>query len=157
LGTSDIEATAKATLTHVPYKGDAPMLQDLQSERLGFGAVLISSITGQLNAGTLRLIAVYADKRHPGFPNVPTLQEAGVPVVQASFGGVLAPAQTPDAVMARLETACRDTVASPRYQDWAQRANQVVDFRPGAQFERNVREDSRLKAATIQRLGLAGP
>jgi hypothetical protein len=59
--------------------------------------------------------------------------------------------------MARLETACRDTVASPRYQDWAQRANQVVDFRPGAQFERNVREDSRLKAATIQRLGLAGP
>jgi tripartite-type tricarboxylate transporter receptor subunit TctC len=157
LGTSDIEATAKVTLTHVPYKGDAPMLQDLQSDRLGFGAVLISSITGQLNAGTLRLVAVYADKRHPGFPNVPTLQEAGVPVVQASFGGVLAPAQTPDAVMARLETACRDTVASPRYQDWAQRANQVVDFRPGAQFERNVREDSRLKAATIQRLGLAGP
>lgn len=157
LGTSDIEAATKVSMTHVPYKGDAPMLQDLLSQRLGFGAVLVSSITGHLNTGALRLIAVYADKRHPGFPAVPTLKEAGVPVVQASFGGVLAPARTPDAVMAKLETACREAVASPRYQDWAKRANQVVDFRPGQAFEQHMREDSRLKAATIQRLGLASP
>jgi tripartite-type tricarboxylate transporter receptor subunit TctC len=157
LGTSDIEATTKVTLTHVPYKGDAPMLQDLLSQRLGFGAVLVSSITGHLNSGALRLIAVYADKRHPGFAQVPTLREAGVPVVQASFGGVLAPARTPDAVVARLESACRAAVASPRYQAWAQRANQVVDFRDGKAFEQHMREDSRLKAATIQRLGLNQP
>ncbi len=157
LGTSDIEATAKVTLTHVPYKGDAPMLQDLLSERLGFGAVLVSSITGHLNSGALRLVAVYADRRHPSFPDVPTLKEAGIPVVQASFGGVLAPARTPDAVVARLEGACRAAVASPKYQGWARGANQVVDFRPGSEFERNMREDSRLKAATILRLGLKQP
>ncbi len=157
LGTSDIEASTKVTLTHVPYRGDAPMLQDLLSERLGFGAVLVSSITGQLNAGALRLVAVYADRRHPAFPDVPTLKEAGVPVVQASFGGVLVPARTPDAVVSRLEEACRAAVASPRYQGWARAANQVVDFRSGQDFERNMREDSRLKAATIQRLGLSNP
>lgn len=157
LGTSDIEATAKVALTHVPYKGDAPMLQDLLSERLGFGAVLVSSITGHLNSGALRLIAVYADRRHPSFPAVPTLKEAGVPVVQASFGGVLAPAHTPDAVVATLESACRAAVASAGYQDWARRANQVVDFRSGKDFEQHMREDSRLKAATIQRLGLGSP
>ena len=157
LGTSDIEATAKVTLTHVPYKGDAPMLQDLLSERLSFGAVLVSSITGHLSSGALRLVAVYADRRHPGFPDVPTLKDAGVPVVQASFGGVLAPAQTPDAIVAKLESACRDAVASPKYQDWARRANQVVDFRSGKDFEQQMREDSRLKAATIKRLGLAAP
>lgn len=157
LGTSDIEATTKVKLTHVPYKGDAPMLQDLLSNRLDFGAVLVSSITGHLNSGALRLIAVYADRRHPAFPDVPTLKEAGVPVVQASFGGVLAPAHTPDAVMAKLEASCRTAVASPKYQEWARGANQVVDFRPGKDFERNVREDSRLKAATIQRLGLTNP
>lgn len=157
LGTSDIEATTKVTLTHVPYRGDAPMLQDLLSERLGFGAVLVSSITGHLNAGALRLIAVYADRRHPSFPDVPTLKEAGIPVVQASFGGVLVPARTPDAVVTRLEEACRAAVASPKYQGWARGANQVVDFRPGQEFERNMREDSRLKAATIQRLGLSTP
>lgn len=157
LGTSDIEATTKVKLTHVPYKGDAPMLQDLLTNRLDFGAVLVSSITGHLNSGALRLIAVYADKRHPAFSNVPTLKEAGVPVVQVSFGGVLAPAHTPDAVMAKLEASCRAAVASPKYQEWARGANQVVDFRPGKDFERNVREDSRLKATTIQRLGLTNP
>lgn len=157
LGTSDIEATTQVKLTHVPYKGDAPMLQDLLTNRLDFGAVLVSSITGHLNSGALRLIAVYADKRHPSFPNVPTLKEAGVPVVQASFGGVLAPAHTADAVMVKLEASCRAAVASPKYQEWARGANQVVDFRPGKEFERNVREDSRLKAATIQRLGLTNP
>lgn len=157
LGTSDIEAMTKVKLTHVPYKGDAPMLQDLLSDRLSFGAVLVSSITGHLNSGALRLIAVYADRRHPSFPNIPTLKDAGVPVVQASFGGVLAPARTPDAVIARLEASCRAAVASSRYQEWARGANQVVDFRSGKDFERNVREDSRLKAATIQRLGLSNP
>lgn len=157
LGTSDIEATTKVSLTHVPYKGDAPMLQDLLSNRLSFGAVLVSSITGHLNSGALRLIAVYADKRHPSFPSVPTLKQEGVPVVQASFGGVLAPARTPDAVVAKLESSCRAAVASPRYQQWARGANQVVDFRPGKDFEQNVRDDSRQKAATIQRLGLNNP
>ena len=157
LGTSDIEATTKVSLTHVPYKGDAPMLQDLLSNRLSFGAVLVSSITGHLNSGALRLIAVYADKRHPSFPNVPTLKDAGVPVVQASFGGVLVPARTPDAVVAKLEASCQAAVLSPRYQEWTRGANQVVDFRPGKEFEHNVREDSRLKAATIQRLGLNNP
>lgn len=157
LGTADLEAAAHVSLTHVPYKGDAPMLQDLTAGRLGFGAVLVSSITGQLGAGSLRLLAVYAERRHPAFAEVPTLREAGVDVVQASFGGVLAPARTPDATVQRLEAACRQAVASPRYQDWARRVNQVVDFRPAAEFERNLREDSRLKAATLRRLGLAVP
>ena len=157
LGTSDIEATTKVALTHIPYTGDAPMLQDLLADRLSFGAVLVSSITGHLNSGALRLIAVYAERRHPSFPDVPTLKEAGVPVVQASFGGVLAPARTPDAVIAKLESSCREAVASLKYQDWARAANQVVDFRSGKDLERNMREDSRLKAATIQRLGLSNP
>ncbi|MDQ8034464.1 MAG: tripartite tricarboxylate transporter substrate binding protein [Bordetella sp.] len=157
LGTSDIEATTKVTLTHVPYKEDAPMLQDLLANRLSFGAVLVSSITGHIDSEALRLIALYAGKRNPSFPNVPTLKDAGVPVVQASFGGVLAPVHTPDAVLARLEASCRAAVASPKYQEWARSANQVVDFRSGKEFDRNIREDRRLKAATIQRLGLHTP
>ena len=55
----------------------------------------------------------------------------------------------------RLEAACRKAVASPRYQDWARGANQVVDFRSGTAFDHQLREDSRLKAATLRRLGLS--
>ena len=154
LGTSDIEATARVEMTHVPYKGDAPMLQDLLAGRLSFGALLASSINPQLQAGTLRLLAVYADKRHPSFPQVPTLTEAGVPVVQLSFGGLLVPATTPVDVVTVLESACEKAIQSTSYRDWAQRANQVVDFKPSSGFEARLRQDSQSKAATIKRLGL---
>jgi tripartite-type tricarboxylate transporter receptor subunit TctC len=154
LGTADIEAAAKVQLTHVPYKGDGPMLQDLLGGRLGFGAVLASSISQQIQAGSLRLLAVYADRRHPSFPAVPTLTEAGVPVVQLSFGGVLVPAETPPDVVATLQSGCERATRSRAYLDWAARAGQVVDFQPGAQLARRLREDSRAKAATLKRLGL---
>lgn len=154
LGTSDIEASAKVELTHVPYKGDAPMLQDLLAGRLSFGAVLASSINPQLQAGTLRLLAVYADKRHPAFPQVPTLTEAGVPVVQLSFGGLLVPAATPTEVALALESGCEKAIQSDAYRDWAQRANQVVDFKNSAAFEARLRQDSQSKALTLKRLGL---
>lgn len=154
LGTSDIEASAKVDLIHVPYKGDAPMLQDLLGGRLGFGALLASSINPQLQAGTLRLLAVYSDKRHPSFPQVPTLTEAGVPVVQLSFGGLLVPAATPADVVSVLEAGCEKAIQSTAYRDWAARANQVVDFKPASGFEARLRQDSQAKASTIKRLGL---
>lgn len=154
LGASDIEAATKVELTHVPYKGDAPMLQDLLARRLSFGAVLASSITPQLQAGTLRLLAVYSDRRHPAFPQVPTLTEAGVPVVQLSFGGLLVPAQTPPEAVAALEAGCQKAAQSSAYRDWAQRAHQVIDYQPGAAFEKRLRQDSQAKAATLKRLGL---
>lgn len=89
-GTSDIEAVSKVELTHVPYKGDAPMLQDLLTNRLNFGALLASSLTSQIQTGSLRLLAVSSDRHHPPFPQVPMLTEAGLPVAQLSFGGLWA-------------------------------------------------------------------
>lgn len=154
LGTSDIETAVKVQMTHVPYKGDAPMLQDLLSSRLSFGALLASSITSQIQAGTLRLLAVYADHRHPAFPQVPTLTEAGVPVVQLSFGGLLVPAKTPPEVVTVLESACDKAIKSTAYKDYAERANQVIDYLPSAGFEKRLRQDSVAKAATLKRLGL---
>lgn len=154
LGTSDIEAATKVDMTHVPYKGDAPMLQDLLTGRLSFGAVLASSITSHIQAGKLRLIAVYSDQRHPSFPYVPTLTEAGVPVVQLSFGGLLVPAKTPSDVVATLETGCQTAFNATAYTDWARRANQVINYQPGGVFEKRLRTDSQQKAATLKRLGL---
>lgn len=154
LGTADIEAAAKVQLNHVAYKGDGPMMQDLLGGRLGFGAVLASSVRAQVQAGTLRLLAVYSDQRHPHFPAVPTLTESGVPVVQLSFGGLLAPAKTPPAALEKLQAACERAVKSPAYVDWASKAGQVVEYQPAEAFGRKLREDSRAKEATIRRLGL---
>lgn len=154
LGTSNVEHELGITMNHIPYKGDGPMLADLLSDRLEFGAVLASSITGQIDAGQLRLLAVFSDKRHPAFPEVPTLNEAGVPVVQLSFGGILAPAGTPESIVTQLESACEKATQSTEYLDWAKRANQVIDFKNGADFRERMRIDSEQQAATLKRLGL---
>jgi len=154
LGTADIEAATGVKLVHVPYKGDGPMFQDLLGGRLDFGAMLASSVTGHVQSGSLRLIAVYADRRHPAFPNVPTLRESGVDVVQLSFGGLLAPAATPRPVLDTLQSACERAAKSPVYLEWAQKAGQVVDYRPAAAFDERLKQDSQAKAAVIQRLGL---
>lgn len=154
MGTADIEAATKVTLTHVPYKGDAPIVQDLLAGRIQFGAMLASSISGQVQSGAMRLLAVYSDRRHPAFPNVPTLTESGVAVVQASFGGVLVPAKTPAEVVATLQDACEKAAKSPGYLAYAAQAGQVVDYQPAPTFLRRLQEDSKAKAATIKRLGL---
>lgn len=154
LGTADIEAAKSVQLNHVAYKGDGPMMQDLLGGRLGFGAVLASSVAGQVQAGTLRLLAVYSDRRHPGFPDVPTLKESGVPVVALSFGGVLAPANTPRPALEKLQDACQRAVKSPSYVEWAAKAGQVIDYQPAAAFARKLQADSQSKEAAIKRLGL---
>ncbi|MGE4335874.1 MAG: tripartite tricarboxylate transporter substrate-binding protein [Pigmentiphaga sp.] len=86
--------------------------------------------------------------------DVPTLGEAGVPVVQLSFGGVVAPNNLPPAVLAALETACADATQAPAYLENARRANQVVDYIPSEGFRERILEDRRQQAETLKRLGL---
>lgn len=154
LAIADIEAAAGVEFNHAPYRGDGPMQPDLLSGRLGFAGVLPSSFLGQVKAGNLRLIAMLPERRHPSFPDVPTLTEAGIPVVQLSFGGVLVPAKTPPAIVATLEAACEKAVASPAMQAWAAGASQVLAHANGAAFADRLRRDSAAKMATLKRLKL---
>ncbi|CAJ47621.1 tripartite tricarboxylate transporter substrate binding protein [Bordetella avium] len=155
LGIADVEANTGTTFTHIPYKGDGPMLQDLLAERLEFGAMLVSSATAHINNGNLKLIAVFSNKRHPAFPDVPTLLELSVPVEQASFGGLFAPANTPKAVLQHLEEACQKATQSTAYQEWAGKNNQVLDYQGANDFQSRLLRDFELKRNTLQRLSLS--
>jgi tripartite-type tricarboxylate transporter receptor subunit TctC len=155
LAVSDLEAATGVQFTHVPYRGDGAMQQDLFSGRLSFGAVLSSSFSGQLKAGALRLLAVFSEQRHPGFPNVPSLTDLGIPIVQLSFGGLMVPAKTPPEIVATLESACEKAVKARPLQEWAANVNQVLSYRDSAGFTQRIRKDSEAKAATLKRLNLA--
>ena len=155
LAIADIEAAAGVEFIHAPYRGDGPMQPDLIAGRLGFAGVLPSSFLGQVKSGNLRLLAMLPERRHPAFPEVPTLTESGIPVVQLSFGGVLVPAKMPSPIVATLEAACEKAVASPAMQAWATGASQVLAYANGAAFADRLRKDSAAKAATLKRLKLA--
>ncbi|MBL8379166.1 MAG: tripartite tricarboxylate transporter substrate binding protein [Burkholderiales bacterium] len=155
LAIADLEVAAGIELLHVPYRGDGPMQVDLLQGRVGFGGVLPSSFIAQVRAGNLRLLAVLPEQRHPSFPEIPTLTESGFPVVQLSFGGLLAPARTPAAIIAMLEAACEKAVHSPAMRTWAAGANQVLNYANGQGFSARLARDSAAKAATLKRLKLA--
>jgi tripartite-type tricarboxylate transporter receptor subunit TctC len=155
LAIADLEVAAGIDLLHAPYRGDGPMQVDLLQGRLAFGGVLPSSFLAQVRAGNLRLLAVLPEQRHPAFPEVPTLTEAGFPVVQLSFGGLLAPAKTPPAIVATLEAACEKAVNSAAMRTWAAGANQVLNYANGQAFAARLARDSAAKAATLKRLKLA--
>jgi len=105
---------AKVPLTHVPYKGSAPALQDLMAERVDLMFDVVMS-SGPLIAGhKLKALAVAAPQRSASLPQVPTLAEAGVTGLDASvwFGAVV-PAGTPDVAVAALNGAIVQALGSP--------------------------------------------
>ena len=92
-------------MVHVPYKGDAPGLQDVVA---GSVTVVFPTLIGGMpliKAGLLRPIAVTSSKRSPAMPDLPTVAESGIPDFAAvSWGGVMGPAKLPPEIVAKLNS-----------------------------------------------------
>jgi tripartite-type tricarboxylate transporter receptor subunit TctC len=96
------------TWTEVHYRGNAPAITDLMAGHVDVGLMQLTDSRQQLEAGTLRALAVLGPKRAPAVPNVPTIAEAGLPDVQGiTFNGLFAPKDTPPVVIDKLSTAIR--------------------------------------------------
>ena len=104
-------------LIHVPYKGGAPALNDVVGGQIQMlFSTLLQSDT-QRKAGRVRALAVTTKKRSPGAPDLPTMQEAGVPGYEvAGWYGVLAPAKTPRPIIDKLNVEIVRILHSPDVQ-----------------------------------------
>jgi tripartite-type tricarboxylate transporter receptor subunit TctC len=101
-------------MTHVPYRGSAPAVLDLQAGRIQVMFDNLPNVFGQIQAGTLRALAVTSAERLAALPDVPTMAEAGVPdFVVTSWVGVFAPANLPPRTVEQLSGAIVETVRSP--------------------------------------------
>ncbi len=93
-------------MTHLPYKGSSPALQDLMGGRLDLMFDYASVLLPLIQGGRMRAIAVMSDKRIDALPGVPTIVEAGVPGAQSSaWSSMVAPAGTPPEVVKKLADA----------------------------------------------------
>jgi len=104
-------------MTHVPYKGAAPQIQDLLAGQVQLGAISASAVQQYISAGSLKGLAVSAPKRIPSLPQVPTFAEAGVNDVRATFMiGMAAPAGTPDSVLQKIARDVRTVLLDPEFR-----------------------------------------
>ena len=100
-------------MTHVPFKGSAPATMELLAGRVDVFFATVPTILSHVKAGKLPVLAITDDKRSPLFPDVPTMAQAGVPDFDVStWWGILAPGNTPPAVVDRLNQVINDIAAS---------------------------------------------
>ena len=105
---------AKVEMEHVPFKGAAPLKQELLSGRLQIGGDQLSSSLAEIRNGSLRAIATTASQRIASLPDVPTVRELGFASLELEgWNGVFAPAKTPKDIIERLHKEITAAVHNP--------------------------------------------
>jgi tripartite-type tricarboxylate transporter receptor subunit TctC len=103
LSTELFMARTGIKMTHVPYRGAPPLVQDLVGGRIDISNSTLPSVLAQINGKQIRGVAIGSPKRNPKLPDVATLEEQGVKGANASsWAGFFAPAATPQPILDRL-------------------------------------------------------
>lgn len=124
-----LEQQAGIELTHVPYKGTGPALQDLLGAQVDMTFGTPPPYMQFIQSGKLRALAVTGKSRLPSLPSVPTASEAGMPRLDAtSWFGVFAPAKTPQPVIDKLTSEIAKVMASPAFKQKAAEQGASADY-----------------------------
>ena len=109
-----LNEAAKLDITHVPYRGGAPALNDIMADRVSLYFGNTASTLGHVQGGTVKAIAIGSPKRSKLLPNVPTLAESGLPGFESQeWNGTFVPKGTPPAIVERLAAEIAKAVANP--------------------------------------------
>ncbi len=109
-----LKNVAGIEMTHVPFRGSGPMLQEVIAGRIEVAVDNLPSVIGHLKEGRLRALAMTTATRSPAMPNIPTTAEEGLPGVEATaWFGVQAPARTPREIVDRLGREIDAVVKDP--------------------------------------------
>ena len=101
-------------VTHVPYKGGGPMMQDTMGGQIDLGIASVAALSANVKGGKLRALAVTGDKRSHVMPDVPTLAEQGFAGFSAyAWWGILAPAGTPKPVLDKFHAELLKALNQP--------------------------------------------
>jgi tripartite-type tricarboxylate transporter receptor subunit TctC len=142
-----LKSSQKIDIVHVPFQGATGAIKEVVAGQVQMMFVTLPPAVGQIQAGTVRALAMSTVTRNPAFPNVPTMKELGYP--EFDFGawqGVFAPAGTPPEIVARLNTEINAILRDPE----ASAALLKVGFTP---VGGTVEQFRTLVAGTIDKWG----
>ena len=150
------ESAAKVEMAHIPYKGGGPALNDVIGGQVPVFFGNLASTLPHIQSGKLRALAVTSTKRSAILPDVPTLAEAGVPGAEVyEWNVVVAPAGTPNDVVAKLSAALQKTMESPEVKARiAQLGGEIQKSNPDT-AQAFVRSQMALWAKLVKERGIA--
>jgi tripartite-type tricarboxylate transporter receptor subunit TctC len=144
-----------ADIQIVPYKGASTLITDMIAGRIHGGFETTSVVIAHLTEGNIRGLAVLRGSRIPELPDVPTMIESGVNGVEgSSWSGVLAPAATPPAIIARLRTEIMGALHSPEFADKLKMMSADVPEMTAAEFGKFIGTEATRIAAIMKTAGL---
>lgn len=150
LSIAAIERDSGVKFNAIAYRGDAPAIQDAMAGVVDFSAPAISSLPGK----PLRVLAVLADKRHPTYPDAPTVKELGFKAISPGLNGLYVPAGTPRTVVERLAAICKQVTESPAFAQSAKNLFQVPAYLPATQFRDRIARTYKVHEALVPGVNL---
>ena len=136
LSTELFMARTGIKMTHVPYRGAAPLVQDLIGGRIDLSNSTLPSVLAQIKAGQIRAVAIGSPKRNPKLPDVATLEEQGVSGANAaSWAAFFAPAATPQPILDVLSAEIMKSLKKAEVVEKIDKLGFTVEPRDPAQFK----------------------
>ena len=148
-----LKSEAKLNLLHVPYTGAAPAVMALLSGQVNALSTGPASVAQHVKAGKLRVLAHWGNEPLAAFPGVPSLKEAGHPVEFAQWSGLFVPADTPDAVVAKLREAARVAANDPQVRQTISSAGSPLQYLDTPEFQAYIAEDSKKLKEAVHKIG----
>jgi tripartite-type tricarboxylate transporter receptor subunit TctC len=114
-------------ITHVPYRGTGPAMQDLQGGRIDFLCEIVSTAKPQIDGGTVKAIAIMTKDRSEALPNLPTAEEQGTKGMEAyTWNAIFAPKDTPEPIVKKLAEVANQVMDTPAVKERLQSLGAVV-------------------------------
>jgi len=156
LGTVVLNSAIGVKVTHVPYRGSAPAMQDLQGGRVDYMTEIVSTAFPQIKGDAVKAIAALAPERIKNLPDVPTAKEGGVNVTAYTWNAIFVPKGTPDAIVKKLNAAAMEAMKSPAVREKLEPLGVTIvteDRMTPAYLDKFVKEEIEKWGAAIKESG----
>jgi tripartite-type tricarboxylate transporter receptor subunit TctC len=153
-----LSLAADVQMTHVPYRGQTPMVTDVLGGQIPMGFTTTAGVTDLVATGKLLLLATFGAERDEQFPDTPTPTEAGFPrAVVVGWAGLLAPAGTPKPVIDKLYAGMAKALAMPDVKEAIlKQGSKAVASKSPDDFARYIKAESDKFHPVIKAAGLEG-
>lgn len=152
LASVQLEQSIDASFIHIPHKGAAPAVKSLLGGHVDLVTVAPTEVQTNVEAGRLRMLAVFGDGRDPNFPDVPTAEEEGFDIRVGAWGGLGVPVGTPEDVKTKLIEGFKQSFGNEEFQKMMRERSVTLAWIEGVEFENFVKSQSDMFGGIIAKL-----